>query len=58
MDEKKNGSQAFTATGTASLLNINNSTGATIYQGENYAKAELDAVNMDPNALKVSATDT
>ena len=54
MDEKKNGSPAITATGTASLPTSNNSTIFTVYQGENYAKAELDAVNMVVEMTRLS----
>ena len=46
MEEKKNGSPAITATGTASLPITNNSTISTVYQGEDFHKAEEDAVNM------------
>ena len=55
MDETKNGSQATTATGTAQTT-TNSNTSAPVYQGENYAKAELDAVKMVVDNARVSGT--
>ena len=46
MDEKKNGSQALETTGTALSTITNISTSSFVYQGESYAKAEMDAVNI------------
>lgn len=46
MDEKKNGSQALETTGTALSAITNISTSSTVYQGESFAKAEMDAVNI------------
>lgn len=46
MDEKKNGSQALETTGTDLSAITNISTSSTVYQGESYAKAEMDAVNI------------